>query len=104
VTQQNAAMVEESTAASHHLSQEATRLTDLVGQFKIGKADEKNVRNALKEAAPHAFRAAGKAPMPQAKKPGMNGARPLSPASSNPVQRKGNVSASASSGQNWDGF
>jgi methyl-accepting chemotaxis protein len=34
--QQNAAMVEESTAASHSLAQEAERLTSLVGQFRTG--------------------------------------------------------------------
>ena len=34
VVQQNAAMVEESTAASHTLSQEATNLSDLMGQFQ----------------------------------------------------------------------
>jgi methyl-accepting chemotaxis protein len=36
VTQQNAAMVEEATAASHALSQEATNLSDLMGQFRLG--------------------------------------------------------------------
>ena len=34
-TQQNAAMVEESTAASHGLSQEAAVLSDLVQRFKL---------------------------------------------------------------------
>ncbi len=38
VTQQNAAMVEESTAASHSLAEEAEELARLVGQFRIGKA------------------------------------------------------------------
>jgi methyl-accepting chemotaxis protein len=37
VTQQNAAMVEEATAASHGLSGEAQELARLVGQFKIGQ-------------------------------------------------------------------
>ena len=37
VTQQNAAMVEESTAASQSLNQEATGLSDLVAQFNIKK-------------------------------------------------------------------
>jgi methyl-accepting chemotaxis protein len=37
-TQQNAAMVEQSTAASHNLSQEAGELAQLVGRFKIGSA------------------------------------------------------------------
>lgn len=36
-TQQNAAMVEESTAASHSLAQQAAELRELVGQFRIGQ-------------------------------------------------------------------
>ncbi|GAN79518.1 methyl-accepting chemotaxis protein [Acidocella aminolytica] len=36
VTQKNAAMVEETTAASHSLTQEARELAGLVGQFHIG--------------------------------------------------------------------
>ncbi len=39
VTQQNAAMVEQSTAASHALSQEAEQLAALVAQFQIGAAN-----------------------------------------------------------------
>ena len=38
VTQQNAAMVEESTAASHALAQEAAALAALIGRFRIGDA------------------------------------------------------------------
>ena len=41
VTQQNAAMVEESTAASHALAQEADKLGHLVSQFEIGQAGSK---------------------------------------------------------------
>jgi len=37
MTQQNAAMAEESTAASHALSQEAAHLSGLVGQFQVGQ-------------------------------------------------------------------
>lgn len=36
-TQQNAAMVEETTAAAHSLAREAEQLFQLLGQFKIGK-------------------------------------------------------------------
>jgi methyl-accepting chemotaxis protein len=39
VTQQNAAMVEETTAASHALSNEAQALEQLVGQFQISPAE-----------------------------------------------------------------
>jgi methyl-accepting chemotaxis protein len=35
VTQQNAAMVEQSTAASHHLAQESDELTKLVSRFQV---------------------------------------------------------------------
>ena len=38
VTQQNAAMVEESTAASHALAQEAEELSRLIGRFNVGEA------------------------------------------------------------------
>jgi methyl-accepting chemotaxis protein len=37
-TQQNAAMVEESTAASHSLAKEAEALFNLLGQFRVGEA------------------------------------------------------------------
>ncbi|HUZ91244.1 MAG TPA: globin-coupled sensor protein [Methylocella sp.] len=46
VTQQNAAMVEQTTAASHSLSQETERLSDLVGQFQIGEAAGHAGKNA----------------------------------------------------------
>ncbi|REF89317.1 methyl-accepting chemotaxis protein [Methylovirgula ligni] len=39
VTQQNAAMVEESTAASHTLSQETEELSRLVGRFQVGEIE-----------------------------------------------------------------
>jgi methyl-accepting chemotaxis protein len=38
VTQQNAAMVEQSTAASHSLAQEADALATLIGRFDVGGA------------------------------------------------------------------
>jgi methyl-accepting chemotaxis protein len=40
LTQQNAAMVEESTAASHSLAGEAEELARLVGRFRIGQATD----------------------------------------------------------------
>ncbi len=39
VTQQNAAMVEQATAASHSLAHEAEELTRLVRQFRLGEAE-----------------------------------------------------------------
>ena len=52
VTQQNAAMVEESTAASHSLAQEASALAGLVSRFQIGQAAaEQPVRARVATAA-----------------------------------------------------
>ena len=56
VTQQNAAMVEESTAASHSLSQETDQLSGLIGQFQLGRGhDGDSIRRELHKVAPHAF-------------------------------------------------
>jgi methyl-accepting chemotaxis protein len=48
VTQSNVAMVGESTAACHALSEETARLSDLIGQFELGKAsgDHRRMRAA----------------------------------------------------------
>ena len=54
VTQQNAAMVEETTAASRTLFEESTKLSGLIGQFRVAGAEED-------EAAPRAARANGEA-------------------------------------------
>jgi methyl-accepting chemotaxis protein len=51
-TQQNASMVEESTAASHSLSQEARQLSELVGQFQLGASGHVARRPAVKAKAP----------------------------------------------------
>ncbi len=44
VTQQNAAMVEEATAASQALAQEASELTRLIGEFRLGDEAEASRR------------------------------------------------------------
>jgi len=55
VTQQNAAMVEETTAVTHRLSGEATSLADLIGQFRLtGGADAPAIEEASEESAPAA--------------------------------------------------
>ncbi|TFI59610.1 methyl-accepting chemotaxis protein [Sphingomonas parva] len=61
VTQQNAAMVEESTAAARSLSDEANGLARLVGRFDTGKADDRIVQIPAPRAAA--------APAPARRKP-----------------------------------
>jgi len=53
-TQQNAAMVEQSAAASHSLTQETEALTRLIGRFQID--GERDVASAKKGPAPRATR------------------------------------------------
>ncbi len=59
VTQQNAAMVEQSTAASHNLALEAEELARLVGQFKLG------TQKAAERARPVARSSHGARPQPR---------------------------------------
>jgi methyl-accepting chemotaxis protein len=62
VTQQNAAMVEESTAASHALAREAQDLARLISRFKVGKdvgeAESVVVQSQTDRRANHPVRAA----------------------------------------------
>ena len=60
VTQQNAAMVEQTTAASHALSQGTEELAQLIDRFSIRRPADEPIRAQLKKAAPHAFREAPK--------------------------------------------
>jgi len=48
VTQQNAAMVEQATASSHSLAQEADELARLFGQFRIGETATKGAPKAVR--------------------------------------------------------
>jgi len=61
VTQQNAAMVEQSTAAAHSLAAEAIELTKLTGKFKMGETPA----SAYQRASP----AGSAAPRPSSAKP-----------------------------------
>src|SRR3712207_3572220 len=58
VTQQNAAMVEESTAAARSLSEEATGLTQLVSRFQTGGSASSVVKLPKKKASAPAPRPA----------------------------------------------
>ncbi|NEJ95904.1 methyl-accepting chemotaxis protein, partial [Rhizobium ruizarguesonis] len=50
-TQQNAAMVEQSTAASHSLAKEAASLTALLAHFRLDRGDRLEVRPGTEQAA-----------------------------------------------------
>jgi methyl-accepting chemotaxis protein len=84
-TQQNAAMVEESTAASHSLTHEAETLTQLVSRFEIGAVAKAPAQSAT------------------ASRP----ARPSSPARSKPqaaFSTHGATALKPSAEQDWEEF
>jgi methyl-accepting chemotaxis protein len=60
-TQQNAAMVEQSTAASHSLAKEAASLNDLLSRFNLGQGDNRSASNGRRSHAPSAPMAASPA-------------------------------------------
>ncbi|MGE7369878.1 methyl-accepting chemotaxis protein [Neorhizobium sp. NPDC001467] len=89
-TQQNAAMVEESNAASHGLASEAAALTHLLGQFNLGNGGASGRRPGQPQAAaPHT-------------RPVASPARQMV---SNLVRRvSGGNAALATSGEAWEEF
>lgn len=102
VTQSNAAMVEETTAAVHNLSQETDALGALVSKYKVSGRGDDNLRRELKKAAPHAFRDPPKA-QPRSRPPApAPAARPLAKAVGNASGARGHAVADA--GENWDEF
>jgi methyl-accepting chemotaxis protein len=71
MTQQNAAMVEQSTAATHSLSQEIAQLSGLIGQFQLGRANDNDaMRRELQKVAPHAFLPTPEAAVPKGARAG----------------------------------
>jgi len=66
VTQKNAAMVEEMTAAAHGLAGESEELGRLVARYQVRQTGDDPLRAELKKAAPHAFREPTKTAAPAA--------------------------------------
>ncbi|MCY1664458.1 methyl-accepting chemotaxis protein [Rhizobium sp. SL86] len=101
-TQQNAAMVEEQTAASHTLAREAGELDELLRQFKLGAgspaAQRPSAPRAAAPAAGPASAATASQPMarPMAKPAAKPAAQPAAKTVAKPVVGRGPVAATAS--------
>ena len=101
MTQQNAAMVEQSTAATRSLSSEAQRLGELVAQFRVSSAG-----HAAYAAAPPAYAPPPPAPLAAARKPApapRNAALPPPPPVTGNLARKP-APASAPAEDDWSEF
>lgn len=93
MTQQNAAMVEETNAASHTLAQDAEGLTALIGQFQLGGVSSLQIRQPVRVATSATTRPA---PSPAKALMGKLAGAFSSPASS--------VPKASGSAENWEEF
>ena len=80
MTQQNAAMVEESTAATRSLSSEAQRLGELVSQFRVSSAGQAAAAGALAAASRSEASAPSRKPAPRRAAAAKSAAPPPAPA------------------------
>jgi methyl-accepting chemotaxis protein len=109
VTQQNAAMVEQSTAASHHLLGQADELSELIGKFQTG-AEAGTMRPSRPPARKPvlvATRPAAKGPAPARPAPARPGEAPPAEARAKegPVAPPPRIAAAASApAEAWDEF
>ncbi len=58
MTQKNAALVSEASNATHSLASESGELAKLIARYRTRRSEDEAMRETLKKAAPHAFRAA----------------------------------------------
>jgi len=93
VTQQNAAMVEQSTAASHSLAGEASELARLVGQFQTGA-----VAASRQHAVPRAVA------KPAFAKPRAGGSSAMGKFTPKLITASKNAVPAVAGGDNWDEF
>ncbi len=103
-TQQNAAMVEETSAAARNLSSEVTMLTEQSARFNIG--NDNGLRSAAPVPAPRAP-AASPAPKPKAKPVAKAEAKPAayrSPVKALPATNGSAAVAKAVNADEWDAF
>ncbi len=96
VTQQNAAMVEESTAACHSLAQQTDELAGLAAQFRISREGDASTGSG----APGSFRAGVAVERAAPRKPVAEVAR----ARAIPLATAGHSMASAAAAEEWEEF
>jgi methyl-accepting chemotaxis protein len=100
-TQQNAAMVEETTAASHALATEAAALANLLAQFKLAGSAGRQAGFAAPRPAPVAARKPAIRPATEAARPAASPARALG----NKIAAAFNAKpAAAAAGGDWEEF
>jgi len=105
VTQKNAAMVEEMTAAAHGLAGESEELGQLVARYQIREIGDDPLRAELKKAAPHAFREAPKAIAPSTPAPARAKPEPLRrPAVKAVVNGPAPQAAASGASDDWQEF
>ena len=100
-TRQKAAMAEETTAAARSMFQEAQQLSEMLGQFRLGRtASTGAIRRELKKVAPHAFASAAKTPWRPSASADAAKPRPVR----GPLKLAVNAPAAGGSDDGWNEF
>jgi methyl-accepting chemotaxis protein len=100
-TQQKAVMAEETTAAARSMLQETQQLSEMVGQFRLGRtASTGAIRRELKKVAPHAFASAAKTPWRPSASADAAKPRPVR----GPLKLAVNAPAAGGSDDGWNEF
>ncbi|MOA08416.1 Methyl-accepting chemotaxis protein III [compost metagenome] len=92
MTQQNAALVEESSAAATAMSEQAQRLAEVVAVFKVDAMAARQAPAAVPVAAPAALRAAHVAP------------QRVAPTTALPAAKPQAVTPARVNGDDWESF
>ena len=100
-TRQNAVMAQETTAAARSMLQETEQLSEMVGQFRLGRtASTGAIRRELKKVAPHAFASAAKTPWRPSASADAAKPRPVR----GPLKLAVNAPAAGGSDDGWNEF
>ena len=104
MTQQNAALVEESTAAAQSLKEQATRLTQLVGTFKLDNATGVSAQSQ-RRATLHVGKSTAQARLtPKGKVPALRTAAKALPPTEAPKPATATAKVTAAGNDDWESF
>jgi methyl-accepting chemotaxis protein len=94
-------MAQETTAAARSMLQETQQLSEMVGQFRLGRtASTGAIRRELKKVAPHAFASAAKTPWRPSASADAAKPRPVRA----PLKLAANALAAGGSDDGWNEF
>jgi methyl-accepting chemotaxis protein len=102
VTQQNAALVEQASAAAQALTEQASNLTQLIARYRVGEGAVSETQRAAAPRAPAAAPAVAPVERRSASRPLMGKKRPAAAAAAAPARAA--TAVAATGGDEWKDF